>query len=56
VVRRRHHPPGSNTTHQLIDAHCRAQTAKPRLGGCLPLTAAAWEGLFERLNIQDAGG
>lgn len=27
--------PGSNTTHQLIDARIRrAQTVKPRLGGC----------------------
>lgn len=51
--------PGSNTTHQLIDA--RIVGHKPvSLGwaaaAALPLTAlTAWEGLFERLNIQDAG-
>ncbi len=51
--------PGSNTTHQLIDA--RIVGHKPASLGwaaaaALPLTAlTAWEGLFERLNIQDAG-
>ncbi len=51
--------PGSNTTHQLIDA--RIVGHKPSSLGwaaaaALPLTAlTAWEGLFERLNIQDAG-
>ena len=50
--------PGSNTTHQLIDA--RIVGHKPaNLGwasaAALPLTAlTAWEGLFERLKIQDA--
>ena len=50
--------PGSNTTHQLIDA--RIVGRKPASLGwaaaaALPLTAlTAWEGLFERLNIQDA--
>ena len=47
-----------NTTHQLIDA--RIVGHKPASLGwaaaaALPLTAlTAWEGLFERLNIQDA--
>lgn len=51
--------PGSNTTHQLIDA--RIVGHKPKsldwaAAAALPLTAlTAWEGLFERLNIQDAG-
>ncbi|MDR7942038.1 zinc-binding alcohol dehydrogenase family protein [Enterobacter soli] len=51
--------PGSNTTHQLIDA--RIVGHKPASLGwaaaaALPLTAlTAWEGLFERLNIQDSG-
>lgn len=51
--------PGSNATHQLIDA--RIVGHKPaNLGwaaaAALPLTAlTAWEGLFERLNIQNAG-
>lgn len=51
--------PGSNTTHQMIDA--RIVGHKPRsldwaAAAALPLTAlTAWEGLFERLNIQDAG-
>lgn len=51
--------PGSNATHQLIDA--RIVGHKPTSLGwdaaaALPLTAlTAWEGLFERLNIQDAG-
>ena len=51
--------PGSNTIHQLIDA--RIVGHKPSSLGwaaaaALPLTAlTAWEGLFERLNIQDAG-
>ncbi|HEE9787171.1 TPA: zinc-binding alcohol dehydrogenase family protein [Enterobacter soli] len=51
--------PGSNTTHQLIDA--RIVGHKPASLGwaaaaALPLTAlTAWEGLFERLNIQDGG-
>lgn len=50
---------GSNATHQLIDA--RIVGHKPRTldwaaSAALPLTAlTAWEGLFERLNIQDAG-
>lgn len=51
--------PGSNTTHQLIDA--RIVGHKPRsldwaAAASIPLTAlTAWEGLFERLNIQNAG-
>ncbi|MDI9229543.1 alcohol dehydrogenase catalytic domain-containing protein, partial [Serratia bockelmannii] len=51
--------PGSNATHQLIDA--RIVGHKPTSLGwdaaaALPLTAlTAWEGLFERLNIQYAG-
>jgi len=51
--------PGSNATHQLIDA--RIVGHKPHnldwaAAAALPLTAlTAWEGLFERLNIQDAG-
>lgn len=51
--------PGSNATHQLIDA--RIVGHKPQnldwvAAAALPLTAlTAWEGLFERLNIQDAG-
>lgn len=50
--------PGSNTTHQLIDA--RIVGHKPKsldwaAAAAIPLTAlTAWEGLFERLNIQDA--
>ncbi|WP_313480797.1 zinc-binding alcohol dehydrogenase family protein [Atlantibacter hermannii] len=50
--------PGSNTTHQLIDA--RIVGHKPKsldwaAAASVPLTAlTAWEGLFERLNIQDA--
>ena len=50
--------PASNTTHPLIDA--RIVGHKPaNLGwasaAALPLTAlTAWEGLFERLKIQDA--
>lgn len=51
--------PGSNATHQLIDA--RIVGHKPlsldwAAAAALPLTAlTAWEGLFERLAIQDAG-
>lgn len=51
--------PGSNATHQLIDA--RIVGHKPAsldwaAAAALPLTAlTAWEGLFERLNIQQAG-
>lgn len=50
--------PGSNTTHQLIDA--RIVGHKPKsldwaAAASVPLTAlTAWEGLFERLSIQDA--
>lgn len=50
--------PGSNTTHQLIDA--RIVGHKPKsldwaAAAAIPLTAlTAWEGLFERLNIQHA--
>ncbi|KAA8998137.1 zinc-binding alcohol dehydrogenase family protein [Affinibrenneria salicis] len=50
--------PGSNTSHQLIDARIVAR--KPTsldwaAAAALPLTAlTAWEGLFERLNIQQA--
>lgn len=50
---------GSNATHQLIDA--RIVGHKPAsldwaASAALPLTAlTAWEGLFERLNIQNAG-
>ena len=58
MVRRRHHPPGSNSSHQLIDSRIAAH--KPRSlnwaeSAALPLTAlTAWEALFEHLNIQDA--
>ncbi|WEP50255.1 zinc-binding alcohol dehydrogenase family protein [Cronobacter dublinensis subsp. beijingensis] len=51
--------PGSNASYQLIDA--RIVGHKPRTlswaaAAAIPLTAlTAWEGLFERLNIQDAG-
>ncbi|ELQ6216717.1 zinc-binding alcohol dehydrogenase family protein [Cronobacter dublinensis] len=51
--------PGSNASHQLIDA--RIVGHKPRTlswaaAAAIPLTAlTAWEGLFERLNIQDSG-
>ncbi|WP_171998960.1 zinc-binding alcohol dehydrogenase family protein [Cronobacter sp. JZ38] len=50
---------GSNASHQLIDA--RIVGHKPRTlswaaAAAIPLTAlTAWEGLFERLKIQDAG-
>lgn len=51
--------PGSNTTHQLIDARIvghKPNTLDWASAAALPLTAlTAWEGLFERLNIQDAG-
>lgn len=51
--------PGSNTTHQLIDARIvghKPQNLDWAAAAALPLTAlTAWEGLFERLNIQDAG-
>lgn len=52
--------PGSNATHQLIDARIvghKPQNLDWAAAAALPLTAlTAWEGLFERLNIQDAGG
>ncbi|QYM94548.1 zinc-binding alcohol dehydrogenase family protein [Dickeya ananatis] len=50
--------PGSNSTHQLVDARIAAH--KPASlnwaeAAALPLTAlTAWEGLFEHLNIQHA--
>lgn len=50
--------PGSNSTHQLVDARIAAH--KPASlnwaeAAALPLTAlTAWEGLFEHLNIQTA--
>jgi zinc-binding alcohol dehydrogenase family protein len=50
--------PGSNSTHQLVDARIAAH--KPASlnwaeAAALPLTAlTAWEGLFEHLNIQNA--
>ncbi|MCW2096456.1 UNVERIFIED_ORG: zinc-binding alcohol dehydrogenase family protein [Enterobacter sp. BIGb0239] len=51
--------PGSNATHQLIDARIvghKPQNLDWATAAALPLTAlTAWEGLFERLNIQDAG-
>ncbi|MCD4562129.1 zinc-binding alcohol dehydrogenase family protein [Lelliottia nimipressuralis] len=51
--------PGSNATHQLIDARIvghKPQNLHWAAAAALPLTAlTAWEGLFERLNIQDAG-
>lgn len=51
--------PGSNTAHQLIDARIvghKPQSLDWAAAAALPLTAlTAWEGLFERLNIQDAG-
>lgn len=51
--------PGSNTTHQLIDARIvghKPQSLDWAAAAALPLTAlTAWEGLFERLNIQDPG-
>ncbi|MGG5835736.1 zinc-binding alcohol dehydrogenase family protein [Huaxiibacter chinensis] len=51
--------PGSNATYQLVDA--RIVGHKPAsldwaAAAAVPLTAlTAWEGLFERLNIQQAG-
>ena len=51
--------PGSNATYQLIDARIvghKPQNLDWAAAAALPLTAlTAWEGLFERLNIQDAG-
>lgn len=51
--------PGSNATHQLIDARIvghKPQSLDWAAAAALPLTAlTAWEGLFERLAIQDAG-
>lgn len=51
--------PGSNATHQLIDTRIvghKPQNLDWAAAAALPLTAlTAWEGLFERLNIQDAG-
>ncbi|WP_058912154.1 zinc-binding alcohol dehydrogenase family protein [Entomohabitans teleogrylli] len=51
--------PGSNATHQLIDARIvgrKPATLDWAAAAALPLTAlTAWEGLFERLNIQQAG-
>lgn len=51
--------PGSNATHQLIDARIvghQPQSLDWAAAAALPLTAlTAWEGLFERLAIQDAG-
>lgn len=50
--------PGSNSTHQLIDH--RLLSLKPKTlswaeAAAMPLTSiTAWEGLFERLNIQSA--
>ncbi|ELY4865564.1 zinc-binding alcohol dehydrogenase family protein [Cronobacter sakazakii] len=49
---------GSNASHQLIDS--RIVGHKPRTlswaAAAIPLTAlTAWEGLFERLAIQDVG-
>lgn len=50
--------PGSNSTFQLVDA--RIAGRKPRsldwgAAAAIPLTAlTAWEGLFERLRIQEA--
>ncbi|EGT4314651.1 zinc-binding alcohol dehydrogenase family protein [Cronobacter malonaticus] len=48
---------GSNASHQLIDS--RIVGHKPHTlpwAAAIPLTAlTAWEGLFERLAIQDAG-
>ncbi|EOJ6001144.1 zinc-binding alcohol dehydrogenase family protein [Cronobacter sakazakii] len=50
---------GSNASHQLIDS--RIVGHKPRTlswaaAAAIPLTAlTAWEGLFERLAMQDAG-
>lgn len=50
--------PGSNSTHQLVDARIAAH--KPATldwpsAAALPLTAlTAWEGLFEHLQIQHA--
>ncbi|POZ16455.1 zinc-binding alcohol dehydrogenase family protein [Lelliottia aquatilis] len=50
---------GSNATHQLIDARIvghKPQSLDWAAAAALPLTAlTAWEGLFERLHIQDAG-
>ncbi|MGM3190729.1 zinc-binding alcohol dehydrogenase family protein [Dickeya dadantii subsp. dieffenbachiae] len=50
--------PGSNSTHQLIDARIAAHkpaTLNWTEAAALPLTAlTAWEGLFEHLNIQHA--
>lgn len=50
--------PGCNTTHQLIDSRIVAHKPKSLNWGeaaAIPLTAlTAWEGLFERLKIQEA--
>lgn len=50
--------PGSNSTLQLIDARITGHKPKSldwAAAAAIPLTAlTAWEGLFERLNIQDA--
>ncbi|MFS2222898.1 zinc-binding alcohol dehydrogenase family protein [Pantoea sp. B65] len=50
--------PGSNSTLQLIDARITGHKPKSldwAAAAAIPLTAlTAWEGLFERLKIQDA--
>ncbi|EMC4338604.1 zinc-binding alcohol dehydrogenase family protein [Cronobacter sakazakii] len=50
---------GSNASHQLIDSLIvghKPRTLSWAAAAAIPLTAlTAWEGLFERLAIQDAG-
>ncbi|EOI5819157.1 zinc-binding alcohol dehydrogenase family protein [Cronobacter malonaticus] len=50
---------GSNASHQLIDSRIvghKPHTLPWAAAAAIPLTAlTAWEGLFERLAIQDAG-
>ncbi|MCZ4059355.1 zinc-binding alcohol dehydrogenase family protein [Pantoea sp. LMR881] len=50
--------PGSNSSEQLIDARITGHKPKSldwAAAAAIPLTAlTAWEGLFERLNIQNA--
>lgn len=51
--------PGSNSTHQLVDARIAAHKPKSldwAQAAAMPLTAlTAWEALFEHLKIQEAG-
>lgn len=51
--------PGSNATHQLVDARItghKPQSLDWAQAAAIPLTAlTAWEGLFDRLRIDHAG-